>query len=343
MKRTALLLIACLIFLCGCAPAQGPASQPATALPKQPTSLPTAAKAPTTPAATAPTPAPGGDLMPPYPGAERGTVSPEDQRQLGPLKSPELRAYGTEDKPSAVIAFYKEEMKKRGWDLTFDISNEKGGLLQWKKGALEAAMLITEREGKTVFLLGWGERGPEETPTPKVYSLKEAFALAQTKATTWQADAYATSFEAGAAFAVNTLLTPEGRGPFWHICFYSPSAKQSRYVNVDGRSGQDAVDFAGEAYSGGETVPLEGILDSPDACAKAAALGGKDVVTKYPDARIFASAYADEERIHLFIQYLSETAKEKENVFQGYILGMELDGKTGELIGYQQKDGKPVQ
>ena len=338
MKRLLFLFVVCLLILVGCAPAQGPTATPAPARAQQPTRAPSAPPSPTSASK-----APSGDLMPPYPGATQGTVNQEDQKQFGPLKSPELRAYGTQDKPSAVIAFYKDEMKKRGWNVALDMSSEKGGLIQWKKDALEAAMLVTEKEGKTVILLGWGERGPAETPTPKVYSLREALALAQPKAAAWQADAYIAEFEAGGAFVKNSLLSPQGRGPFWHIRFYSPSAKQSRYVNVDGRSGTDAVDYAGEAYAGGEATSLEGILDSTAACEKAAALGGQEVIAKYADAQIFASAYADEKGIHLFVQYYSETAKERDGIPLGYVLGMELDGKTGELVQYQQKDGKPVQ
>ncbi len=338
MKRTLFLFVACLIILSGCAPSKGPAATPTPPAAKQAVGATSAPASPT----PAPKAAPSTDLMPPYPGATPGTVNPEDQKQLGPLKSPELRAYGTDDKPAQVIAFYKDEMKKRGWNLAFDMSSEKGGLIQWKKDNLEAAILIGQKEGKTVMLLGWGERGPAETPTPKVYSLTEALALAQAKAAAWQADAYIAEFEAGAAFAKGSLLTPEGRGPFWHLRFYSPSAKQSRYVNVDGRSGAEAVDYAGEAYAGGEAPPLEGILDSTAACEKAAALGGKEVLAKYPDAHLFASAYADEQGIHFFVQYYSETAKEKDGIPLGYILGMELDGKTGALVKYQQKDGKPV-
>ncbi|MBC7255323.1 MAG: hypothetical protein H5T66_04370 [Chloroflexi bacterium] len=109
MKRFFLLFAVCLLMLSGCAPAQGPIATPALASAQQPTRAPSAPPSPT-PASKAPS----GDLMPPYPGATQGTANQEDQKQLGPLKSPELRAYGTQDKPSAVIAFYKDEMKKRG-------------------------------------------------------------------------------------------------------------------------------------------------------------------------------------------------------------------------------------
>lgn len=339
----------CAMSAFGCAPGRptGAGNEP-TAAPARPTAALTSTPTKGTVVPTAAPPAEtSGEVMPPYPGATRGTVTDKDREQMqqlqaqSPLKNAELRVYGTDDKPAAVVTFYQNEMKKRGWQVAITMTNDQGGLIQWKKDNLQASMLTSVREGKTIILLGWGERAPVATPTPRAHTLKEALALAQARAREWQADAYVTHIEGGGAFGV-PLLSPEGRGAFWHVRFYSPGTKMERYVNVDGRSGKDEATFAGSAAAAAsETTPLEAIMDSTEACAKAAALGGQEVTARYSDAQVFLSAYADKTRIHFFVQYYSKTA-EKAGIPLGYVLGLELDGKTGALVGYQQNDGKPV-
>lgn len=342
MKRSFLLPIVTilLVVLAGCGPDKGTgAPQATTAGGKQP------AAAPAQPTA-APAGVDNGDLMPPYPGAESGTFTEEYRQQVAqsgnPLQDPQERAYRTKDAPARVVAFYTTEMSKRGWQTAINLTGDEGGLIQWQKGDLRGTMLTGVQEGQTIILLEWGTLAPPQTPAPTVYSYSEALAVAQAKAREWQPDAVPTSMQGGGAFAVPNL-SPDGRGAFWQIKFYSPGAKTYRNVNVDGRSGTGKAEFAGSEFPQGEPFSLEGIIDSTEACAKAEALGASEALSKYPDMQVFVSAYADDGGIHLFVQYMSETAEKNEGIFNGYILGMELDGKTGELIRYQQKDGKPVE
>jgi hypothetical protein len=83
---------------------------------------------------------------------------PKNSKTLGSLNSSEgtVVTFESNDKVIDIINFYKEEMKKNGYEIAEggeSIISDKGGLINWKKGAKDVGIMLGYDKDKNITSL----------------------------------------------------------------------------------------------------------------------------------------------------------------------------------------------
>jgi ligand-binding sensor domain-containing protein len=95
----------------------------------------------------------------------------------------EVSVYSTNKNLSEIVQFYQTHPPVGGWKRTLNlISPEKGGIMIWEKGDNSAQVLITEKEGKRIIIIGCSSK-TASMPTDAIANFTEDDGLADSSIT----------------------------------------------------------------------------------------------------------------------------------------------------------------
>jgi len=104
--------------------------------------------------------------LPVYPGASQEPQMKTDLEDLvrsmetmSKASGGEVNAYSTKDPLSQVVSYYQSHSPQGGWKMILNLASPKeGGIIIWEKGDYSAQVLMAEKEGKRVILLGCAQK-----------------------------------------------------------------------------------------------------------------------------------------------------------------------------------------